>query len=144
MKLFFALCFSLSATAALACTDLSGTYRDDNSETFTLVQSGCESVTVNDSSHSETMITDGVPRVISEDDSSRITASATFVGDNLTVDGNIELKVALPPEFPTDKVPKRVLMIYTKASNGDLLINTTIYNSTGAILGTQSSVEHKI
>ena len=144
MKFLLAVSFSLFATASMACTDFSGSYRDDEAGDFTYQQSGCESITRIGAGTSETVITDGKERVISDDEVVRIRATASFVGETLTIVSAIEYKVALPPEVPVEMIPVRADAVHTKSPNGDIIQSVTPYNANGQSLGTQTSVQHKL
>ncbi|MBC7428057.1 MAG: hypothetical protein H7336_05570 [Bacteriovorax sp.] len=144
MKLLLALSFSLFASASMACTDFSGTYRDESSATYNVSQSGCATVTVNSSEGTETIIADGQYRVTSEDEQVRVTSAATFVGANLTIDGIVEYKVTLPPQVPADKIPARVVTIYTLDSAGNLVMNLSVLNSSNQVIAQGTMTQQRI
>ncbi len=137
-KLLFALCLSLFTTAAMACTDFSGSYRGEEG-IYSVTQSGCSNVTISDSSGSSTLITDGNFRVTEDSPEVRVYTAATFVGNNLTLENRIEYKIALPPEVPVDAIPARIVIVIVKDSAGGLVQTMTFYNSKGQVLGSESS-----
>jgi hypothetical protein len=142
MKLLWALSFALFTSASMACTNFSGTYIDDQTKTYTVTQSACESVVVVSSEGSETIIADGVYRVTSEDEQVRITSAANFIGENLTIDGKVEYKTPLPPEVPADKIPARVVEVYTLDSAGNLVMQLSVLNLNNQTI-TSSTITHQ-
>jgi hypothetical protein len=140
MKLLFTIAFSLITSAAMACTDFSGTYLNHVENTpYSLSQSGCASIT----EENETIYTDGRYRVIAEDDSVAVSMAASFIGANLTMDSNIEYKIPFPPEVPADMVPTKVVIVYTLDSARNLQSVSTVYNSTGQVLATESGTDQR-
>lgn len=144
MKLLLALSLSLFASVSMACTDFSGSYRDEASNTYTVAQQACYSVTVNNQEGSQTIIADGVYRVTEEDDSVRITSAASFTGADLVIDGRIEYKVALPPEVPTELIPVRAVTTYSLDSAGNLVTSVVVYNSNNQSIGQATQTHQKI
>jgi hypothetical protein len=141
MKLLFTIAFSLFASVAMACTDFSGTYLTHvERNPYTITQSGCSSITEDN----QTIITDGQYRVLDEDENVRVLSAASFIGANLTIDSNIEYKVAFPPEIPTEMIPTKIIMIYTLDSARNLQSVTTVYNSAGQVLTTESGTDERI
>lgn len=143
-KILFALCFSMFTTAAMACTDFSGRYRDEDSALYTVSQSGCASITVSSSTGEGTIITDGQFRITDEDEQVRVYTAASFIGVTLTIENRLEFKVPLPPEIPADSIPVKIILVYSKDSAGNLLITTTLYNSNGQVLGSESSTHPRV
>lgn len=144
MKLLLALTFLTFSTVSLACTDFSGSYRDETNQTFNVSQSACASVTVNSQEGTETIITDGQYRVTEDSDEVRITSAASFVGANLTIDGKIEYKIPMPPEIPAEMIPVRAVTIYTLDSVGNLIMYIAVYNSNNQVLGEATQAQQKI
>lgn len=144
MKLLLALSLSLFASVSMACTDFSGSYRDEDSNTYTIAQSGCVSATVDDQEGTYSIIADGQYRVTEENDEMKISSAASFQGVNLVIDGKIEYKVAFPPEIPTEMIPVRTLSVYSLDSAGNLVMNIALYNSNNQVIGQASQTHQKI
>ncbi len=143
MKLLLALCLSLSTSVALACTDFSGKYKNEQ-EVYTVSQNACASITVTTSEGSGTVITDGQFRLSEQNDDVRIYTAAAFIGNNLTLDHRVEYIQPLPPEVPPTSIPVKMLEVYTKDARGNVVFTTTVYNSAGGVLGSMTSVHQKI
>ncbi|MBC7713007.1 MAG: hypothetical protein H7177_06695 [Rhizobacter sp.] len=143
MKFLGVLAFALFTSTAMACTNFSGSYRDEQMGTYTVTQSGCETVTVNSSDGIETIIADGVYRLSSEDEQVRIMSAAMFVGANLTIDGKIEYKVPLP-QVPADKIPARVVTVYNLDSAGNLVMNFSVINSSNQVIANGTTTHQRI
>lgn len=144
MKLLLAISLSLFTTAALACTNFSGKYKNEQNEVYTVSQSGCASVTLVSSEGTQTILADGVRRVTEENAEVRVSTAASFIGANLTLNHLLELKVPLPPEVPPTAVPKTILEVYVKDARGNIVQTTTLYNSAGTVLNTMTAVHQKI
>lgn len=144
MKVLLALTLSLFATVSIACTDFTGSYKDEESQTYTVSQSGCATVTVNDQEGTETIIVDGQYRVTEETDEVRITSAANFVGAGLVIDGKIEYKIPFPPEMPVDMIPVKSVAVYTLDSAGNLVVNVVVYNASNQVLGESTQTHQKI
>lgn len=144
MKLLLALSLSLFATVSMACTDFTGSYRDEDSQAYTVAQSGCSSVTVNDQEGTTIVIADGQYRVTEETDEVIILSAANFIGATLTVNGKMEYKIPFPPEVPTDMIPVRSVSVYTLDSAGNLVIDTSVFNSNNQVLVQSTQTHQKI
>lgn len=145
MKLLLAVCFSMFATAAMACTDFSGKYRDEEMEVYTIEQSGCESITyIEDDGDREVILVDGQYRVSDEDDDVRILTAANFIDDNITFDSKIEYLKPLPPEVPEASIPRTSKLVYTKDASGNLVGVINVYNSAGGVVGTATTTHPKV
>ncbi len=144
MKVLLTLTLSIYASMALACTDFTGTYRDQEFKVYSVLQSGCSSIVLNNDEGTFGAQADGILRVSSEDQQARVLTAISFSGKDLIMDHHIELKVALPPEVPADIIPGRIYSIYGKLGNGDLGVTTTVYNLNGQVLSVESSHHQKI
>ncbi len=144
MKVLLALCLSLFTSAALACTDFTGRYKNEQNEIYTVAQSACASLTVTNSEGTQTIITDGQYRLFDENEDVRILTAATFVGANLTLDHRFEYKRPLPPEVPPSAIPLKMLDVYVKDARGNVILTTTIFNSAGGVLASMTSLHQKI
>jgi hypothetical protein len=141
MKLLFTVAFSLFASAAMACTNFSGSYRNDvEGKIYSIQQSGCSSI----SAEGQTIITDGQYRVLNEDETGRVMVAASFVDANLNVDTTIEYKVSIPPEFPEEMIPVKITIIYSMDSAGNLTTLSTAYNSHGQVISSESNTDQRI
>jgi len=134
MKLLLVLCFSMFATAAMACTDFTGTYLNGEGAKTQIQQSGCASVTFTDANDSGTIITDGQYRVTQDDAEVRVSTAASFVGVTLNFDGKLEYKQPMPPEVPTQSIPKRISVVYSKNASGNVVALMTAYNSQNQVI----------
>lgn len=134
MKLLLVLCFSMFATAAMACTDFTGTYRNGEGVKTQIKQSGCASVTFTEANDSGTIITDGQYRVTQDDADVRVSTAASFVGATLNFDGKLEYKQPMPPEVPTQSIPRRISVVYSKNTTGDVVALMTAYNSQNQVI----------
>lgn len=134
MKLLLALCFSLFASAAMACTDFSGNYLNSEGVKTQITQSGCTSVTFTSAEGTGTMITDGQPRVTQDDAEIRVLTKAQFVGATLNLEAALEYKVAFPPEVPAQYIPRKAVVIYSKTSSGDVTAASSTYNSQNQLI----------
>lgn len=145
MKTFLALGLSLFATVSMACTDFTGSYRSQqDNDVYTLEQSGCASITANNSEGTSTIITDGQYRLNDQDENVRVMTAATFVDANLTLDSKIEYKQPLPSEIPVEMIPTKVVMILVKDSAGNIVTTSSVYNSTNQVLATSTQTDQKI
>ncbi|MEA9356573.1 hypothetical protein SHI21_10175 [Bacteriovorax sp. PP10] len=134
MKLLLVLCFSMFASAAMACTDFSGNYRNGEGVQTQIQQSGCTSVTFSNVEGTGTIITDGQFRVLQDDADVRILTSAAFVGATLNLEGKFEYKQPAPPEMPSEYIAKRFSMVYTKSNSGDVVAVMSVYNSQNQVI----------
>lgn len=134
MKLFLVLCFSMFASAAMACTDFSGAYRNGEGVKTQIQQSGCANVTFTTVEGSGTLITDGQFRVSQDDAEVRVLTSAAFVGSTLNLEGKIEYKQSMPPEVPAEAIPTRFSLVYSKTNSGDVLAVMSAYNSQNQVI----------
>lgn len=145
MKFLLAVCISMFATAAMACTDFTGKYRDDDMDVYTIEQSGCEQVTyVEDDGDRETFIIDGQYRVTDEEDGVRILTAGNFVDATLVFDSKIEYLQPLPPEVPETSIPRTTKLVYSLDASGNLVGTVTVYNSAGTVLATASQTHPKV
>lgn len=145
MKILLALCISMFATGAFACTDFSGKYINTELEVYTVEQSGCESVTyIEDDGDRKIYIADGEYRLTEDDEDIRIYTATNFIGDNITLDSKIEYKKPFPPEMPEASITRTSKLIYTKDADGNLIENFYIYNSEGVILGSATTTHPKV
>lgn len=144
MKVLLALCLSLFASAALACTDFTGKYKNEQNEIYTVSQSACASVTVTGTEGAGTVITDGQFRLSEENEDVKVLTAAAFIGANLTLDHRIQYKKPLPPEVPPTSIPVKILEVYVKDARGNVVLTTTIFNSTGGVLASMTSLHQKI
>nr|BDT26810.1 hypothetical protein BHI3_02760 [Bacteriovorax sp. HI3] len=147
MKVVLALCLSLFtffSSAAFACTDFTGRYKNEQNEIYTVSQSACASVTVTGSDGSDTIITDGQFRLSEENEDVRVFTAAAFIGVNLTLNHRIEYKKPLPPEVPPTAIPVKILEVYVKDARGNVVLTTTIFNSTGGVLASMTSLHQRI
>lgn len=144
MKVLLGLALSLFASVSLACTDFTGTYKDQESETYSVEQTGCTSIVLNSNEGTFTTLADGQFRISSEDQQARVLTAVLFSGKDLIMDHHLELKVALPAEIPVEIIPARIYAIYSKLSNGNIAITTTVYNINGQVLGVESSQHQKL
>ena len=132
------------ATAAMACTDFSGSYRDEEQKTYSIKQSRCASVTLTSDEGSASIQADGKFRVTDESDEVKVTTAASFVGTNFTLDSRISYKIEIPPQVPTELIPVKILTIYTKDTSGNLVIQTQVLNSDNDLLGDDTVTNEKI
>jgi hypothetical protein len=144
MKLLLVLCFSLFASAAMACTNFSGNYRNGEGATTTIQQSGCANVTFTGVDGSGTIITDGQLRVSQDDAEVRVLTSASFIGETLTMAGKLEYKQPFPPEYPTQLITRSFAMVYSKTNSGDVIAVSTFYNSENQVIFSQTDSYSKL
>lgn len=144
MKLLFALCISMFASVAMACTDFSGNYRNGEGQTTQIKQSGCASVSFTNSEGAGTFITDGQFRVTQDDAEIRVLSAAVFVGAALNIEGKLEYKQPIPPEMPSQYIPRKVMVVYTKTASGDVVGVSSIYNSENQVISSQTDTYSKL
>lgn len=145
MKFLLAICISMFATAAIACTDFSGRYRDEELEVYTIEQSGCSSVTyIEDSGERSTFLVDGQYRLSDEDDEVRVYTAANFVGPTIVFDSKMEYKQPFPDDVPEEAIPRTSKLIYFKDANGNLVNVIYVYNSAGTIIGSATTTHPKV
>ena len=107
MKFLLAICISVFATATMACTDFSGTYKDETMSVYRIDQSGCTSIAQTNSDGTRVdFIVDGQYRLMEEDEWGTISTAANFVGDTLVFDSKMEYKKPFPTEVPEVVIPK--------------------------------------
>lgn len=144
MKIMLTIALSLFTSLAFACTDFTGTYRDQEYKVYSVNQAGCSSIVLNNDEGTFSAKADGQFRVSSEDQHARVLTAILFSGKDLIMDHHVELKVALPPEVPVEIIPVRIYSIYGKLGNGDLGVTTTVYNANGQVLSVESSQHQKL
>lgn len=144
MKILLTLTLSFFTSAVMACTDFSGSYKDEVASVYSVVQSGCSTVMVNNNEGTETIIADGQFRVTEENAEVRISSAANFIGDNLTIEGRIEYLIALPPEVPVELIPVKFVTVYTLDSAGNLWMNFTIINSKDQVIGESATMHQRV
>lgn len=145
MKFLLALCLSMFATAAIACTDFSGRYRDEELEVYTIEQSGCSSVTyVEDNGERSTFIVDGQYRLSDEDDEVKVYTAANFVGVTIVFDSKMEYKQPFPDDVPEEAIPRTSKIIYSKDTNGNLVSIILIFNSAGTVIGSATTTHPRV
>lgn len=144
MKVLLALCLSLFTTAALACTDFTGRYKNEQNEIYSVSQSACASVTVTDSDGAQTILTDGQYRLSEENEDLRVLTAAAFVGLSLTLDHRFEYKKPFPPEVPPSAIPVKMVDVYVKDAYGNVILTTTLFNSAGGVLTSMTSVHQRL
>jgi len=144
MKVLLVLTLSLVTSLAMACTDFTGTYRDQEDKVYSVSQSGCNSLVLNNDAGTFSAQADGKYRISSEDQQARVLTAISFSKKDLIIDHQIELKVALPPEVPTEIIPGRIYTLFGKLGNGDLGVTTTVYNLNGQVLSIESTHHQKL
>lgn len=145
MKFLLAICISMFATAAIACTDFSGRYRDEEMEVYTIEQSGCSSVTyIEDDGERSTFLVDGQYRLSDEDDEVKVYTAANFVGATIVFDSKMEYKQPFPDDVPEETIPRTSKIIYSKDSYGNLISMIYVYNSAGAVIGRATTTHPKV
>lgn len=144
MKLLLVLCFSMFASAAMACTDFSGNYRNGEGVSTAIQQSGCASVTFSGVDGSGTMITDGQFRVSQDDAEVRVLTSAAFIGETLTLEGKLEYKQPFPAEVPTESITTRFTLVFSKTTSGNVVAVSSFYNSQNQVIFSQADSYSKL
>lgn len=140
MKLLVAL-FSLTFTSlTFACTDFSGKYLDDDLNPYTITQEGCESVKIGH----ETLITDETDRLKVETPSIKITTAASHIEYYLQVENILEYKNTFPEDMPLELIPFKYVTIYTYGWQGNLAIDTTVYNKNGEVISSENTIHQKL
>ncbi len=144
MKTLIGLSLVLFSNIALACTDFTGTYLDQERETYSVAQNGCESLTLTNNEGSFNVLADGQLRVTNESEEATIMTAVSFSGRDLIMDNHLQFKVSLPPEIPVEVIPVRMYSIYSKLPNGNVSITTTAYNLNGQVLGIETAIHQKL
>lgn len=144
MKLLLVLCFSMFASAAMACTDFSGNYRNGEGVGTQIQQSGCASVTFTGADGAGTLVTDGQLRVSQDDAEVRVLTAATFVGAALILESKLEYKQPFPPEVPTELIATRFTMVFSKNTSGDVVAVSSMYNSQDQVIFSQVDTYSKL
>ena len=144
MKLLLAICFSMFASVAMACTDFTGDYKNAEGTNTQIKQSGCTSVTFTNIEGAGTLVTDGQYRVSQDDAEVRVMTAASFVGAALNIEGRLEYKQSFPPEVPTQYIARRFTMVYTKTASGDVVGTSSVYNSENQVIFSQTDSYKKL
>ena len=144
MKLLLAICLSMFASLAMACTDFTGNYRNGEGVDTQIKQSGCSSVTFTGNEGAGTLVTDGQYRMSQDDAEVRVMTAASFVGAALNIEGKLEYKQSFPPEVPTQYIARRFTMIYTKTTSGDVVGTSSVYNSENQVIFSQADTFKKL
>ena len=79
-----------------------------------------------------------------ENEDVKVLTAAAFIGTNLTLDHRIQYKKPLPPAVPPTSIPLKILEVYIKDARGNVVLTTTIFNSTGGVLASMNSLHKKI
>lgn len=128
------------ASASFACTDFTGNYLDDDSNTYSIVQSGCESFTLAGNSN----IADGQFRTQQETATIKISTAASFIDYYLQVENIVDYKNPFPPEMPVEMIPAKYVTLYTVDWKGNLAIDTTVYNSKNDVISSENTIHQKL
>lgn len=139
MKLLLIGILLLFSNQSFACTDFSGKYLDDDSNPYSIFQSGCNSFKL----ASAIYITDGNFRVKEESSAIKIMTASTFIEDYLQIENILEYKIPFPPEMPTELIPVRYVSLYTIGWLGNLAIDTTVYNKNGDVISSENTIHKK-
>jgi hypothetical protein len=95
IMLFFLALFSLQA---IACPDLTGTYKDEDDNIISITQTNCEKTIWSDSESSTTLIADNIERVVQQEGGNIAYGKARFTD----VDFILELRAVYSGNVPTD------------------------------------------
>lgn len=132
--------FMIFSSVSFACTDFTGHYLDDDSNPYSIVQSGCESFTLAGNSN----IADGQFRTQQETTAIKITSAASFIDYYLQVENIVHYKTSFPPEMPTDMIPAKYVTLYTIDWKGNLAIDTTVYNSKNDVISSENIIHQRL
>jgi len=147
MKAIFALSLTVivSSSYAATCTNFSGKYHNPAAKVFTIEKGSCDSFIQTEEDGSRTTIpADGQFRVTEENNEVKVLTAGKYVGENFMIESKIEYKVSIPSEYPSDSIPSRSTVIYSKDAKGNVQDSTTVFNSEGKTIGVQNSYYPKI
>ena len=140
MKLLLALSMLTFTTISFACTDFSGNYIDDDSNPYSIIQTGCESLKLGD----VTLVTDGYFRLKEETTVIKILSASNHIDDYLQVEVLLDYKIAFPAEMPIELIPFKYVVIYTIGWKDNLAIDTTVYNKSGDVISSDNTIHQKL
>jgi hypothetical protein len=95
---FIALTFSLNT---FACPDISGTFKDEDGELLTIVQTACSQLVWTDSESSTTLIADGVERIVEQDGKNVAYGKSSFTKTDFILDLRVVYGSSVPTDYPT-------------------------------------------
>ncbi|MEA9356046.1 hypothetical protein SHI21_07535 [Bacteriovorax sp. PP10] len=140
MKFLMTFVLLTFASASFACTDFAGNYLDDDSNPYSIVQSGCESFTLAGKSN----IADGQFRTQQETAAIKISSAASFIDYYLQVENIVDYKTPFPPEMPLDMIPAKYVTLYTIDWKGNLAIDTTVYNNKNEVISSENTTHQRL
>ena len=144
MKLLIIALATLLSTSAFACTDFSGTFKDETGSVATFTQNGCDTLTVSQEQVSYTFINDGKSHLTLEQavvvngqtvGNDKMYSTMSFVDGTLVVDVS-EIYVAIPGgETQTQSthsvsslnINGDLVSIETKNGETKTIINSRVY-----------------
>jgi hypothetical protein len=101
MKTIIAIIFSLVSLQALACPNISGTFKDEDDNSLIIVQTKCEQLKWSDSEGSTNLITDNVERVVEKDGDNIAYGQARFTNTDFVLELRVVYSGSVPEDFPT-------------------------------------------
>lgn len=103
MKSFLALSFFIFSMTASACPDISGTFRDEDGEVFTIAQKKCEGLEWIDEDPSTVsqLIADNVERVVEQEGGNVAYGKARFTEKDFVLELRVVYAGNVPEDWPT-------------------------------------------
>lgn len=103
MKTLLALAIFALALSAYACPDISGTFKDEDDEIVTIVQSKCEKLEWKDEdpTTASTIIADNVERIVEQEGENTAYGKARFTEKNFILELRVVYGKGAPADWPT-------------------------------------------
>jgi len=103
MKTFLAFSIFALSLSTYACPDISGTFKDEDGEVFTIVQNKCEKLEWidEDPTTASTIIADNVERIVEQEGENIAYGKARFTEKDFVLELRVVYGKGVPADWPT-------------------------------------------
>ena len=101
MKILLAITLSLFSIQVFACPNISGTFKDEDDNLITIIQTACEQTIWGDANGSTTLIADNIERIVEQEGENKAYGKARFTNTDFVLELRVVYSGNVPDDYPT-------------------------------------------